>query len=111
MTATTTPTDTQLSTSPSDTQSEGTKSRSRGHIGRTVALTDVPMTVMTAAHRSADNLSPDELTRLETIWREGTERWAELSTASNLVTVDETGHAIQFDQPTIVISEVLKLLP
>ena len=75
------------------------------------SLGDLPMTVMTAAHRSSDGLTPDELTRLDTIWRDGTERWAQLSTASNIVTVEDTGHAIQVDQPTVVISELLKLLP
>jgi hypothetical protein len=51
------------------------------------------------------------LTRLDTIWRDGTERWAQLSTASNIVTVEDTGHAIQFDQPTVVLGQLLKLLP
>jgi pimeloyl-ACP methyl ester carboxylesterase len=74
-------------------------------------LGDLPMTIMTAAHRSGDGLTPDELTRLETIWREGMERWAQLSAASNIVIVEDTGHAIQDDQPTVVISELLKLLP
>ena len=49
--------------------------------------------------------------RLDTIWRDGTERWAQLSTASTIVTVEDTGHAIQDDQPTVVVSELLKLLP
>ena len=74
-------------------------------------LGDLPMAVLTAAHRSGDGLRPDELTRLETIWRDGTERWAQLSTASNVVTVEDTGHVIQVDQPTVVIDELLKLLP
>lgn len=75
------------------------------------SLGDLPMTVMTAAHRSPIGLSPEELTRLETVWAEGTERWAELSTASRILTVEDTGHAIQVDQPAMVIEEIAKLLP
>lgn len=80
-------------------------------VGTIASLGDLPMTILTAAHRSGDGLTPDELTRLETIWGEGMQRWAGLSTASNIVTVEDTGHAIQFDQPAVVISELLKLLP
>lgn len=74
-------------------------------------LGDLPMTVLTAAHRNPEGLTPDELTRLETIWRDGTQRWAQLSTSSDVVTVEDTGHAIQDDQPAVVISELLELLP
>lgn len=74
------------------------------------SLGDVPLTVLSAAHRSADGLTPDELTRLDTVWDEGMQRWAGLSTASKIVTVDDTGHEIQRDQPTIVIDEVIELL-
>jgi hypothetical protein len=59
----------------------------------------------------AGGVTPDELTRLDTIWGEGMQRWARLSTTSNVVTVQVTGHAIQDDEPTVVISELLKLLP
>jgi pimeloyl-ACP methyl ester carboxylesterase len=75
------------------------------------SLGDLPMTVMTAAHRSPDGLTPAELTRLQSTWDEGMQRWAGLSTASNVVTVEDTGHEIQTDQPAIVIDEVTKLLP
>lgn len=73
-------------------------------------LGDLPMTILTAAHREGFGLTPGELTRLDTIWRDGTERWAQLSTGSNVVTVDDTGHAIQDDQPAIFIDELMKLL-
>lgn len=74
------------------------------------SLGDVPMTVMTAAHRTPDGLTPNELARLESIWAEGTADWAGLSTASNIVTVEDTGHEIQSYQPEIVIDAVLDLL-
>lgn len=70
-------------------------------------LGDLPMTILTAAHRNSDGLTPGELTRLDTIWRDGPERWAQLSTGSNVVTVEDTGHAIQDDQPAIFIDELL----
>jgi pimeloyl-ACP methyl ester carboxylesterase len=38
------------------------------------------------------------------------QRWAQLSSSSSVVTVDETGHDIQLDQPAVVIAEVTKLL-
>jgi len=74
------------------------------------SLGDVPMTVLTAEHRSADGLTPDEHARLETVWTEGTRRWAGLSTTSEIVTVEDSGHDIQRDQPAVVIDEVSDLL-
>src|SRR4029453_18958943 len=73
-------------------------------------LGDLPMTILTAAHRNPDGLTPDELTRLETIWGEGMERWARLSTASDIVTVGAPGHATQDAPPAVVITEILELL-
>ena len=74
------------------------------------SLGDLEMSVVTAAHRSADGLTPDELTRLDSVWAAGTERWARLSTASKIVTVEDTGHDIHRDQPATVIDEVMELL-
>ena len=75
------------------------------------SLGDIPMTVMAAADRSPDGLSPEELTRITAAWSSGTNAWAQLSTRSRIVTVQDTGHAIQTDQPAIVIAEVTRLLP
>jgi pimeloyl-ACP methyl ester carboxylesterase len=75
------------------------------------SLGDVPMTVMTAAHRDGSGLPPGELERLDQVWNEGVERWAGLSSSSDVVTVDDTGHHIELDQPQLVIDELLKLLP
>jgi pimeloyl-ACP methyl ester carboxylesterase len=74
------------------------------------SLGALPMTVMTAAERSTAGLSPDESARLESVWRQGTERWATLSSASRIVSVEDTGHAIQDDQPAIVLGEIVKLI-
>jgi len=74
------------------------------------SLGDLPMTVLTA-HLISPALAPEEATRLDTLWGEGAERWAELSTASRILPVANTGHLIQFDQPAIVIEEISKLLP
>ena len=75
------------------------------------SLGNLPMTVMTAAHRTAPELPASELARIEAVWAAGTQRWAQLSSSSTVVSVDDTGHDIQVDQPAIVIAEALKLLP
>ena len=75
------------------------------------SLGELPMTVMTAAHRSANGLSPEEHARLDAIWDEGVKGWAELSAAARIVTVADTGHAIQYEQPALVIEEIVQLLP
>ena len=80
-------------------------------VGSITSLGDIPMTVMTAPHRSPDGLTPEELTRLDVLWREGTEHWASLSTASRIVTVEGAGHAIHAEQPSIVIDEIMALVP
>jgi len=76
------------------------------------SLGDVPMTVMTAAHRSDPSgaLTPAELARLDAAWTEGVDAWASLSSASTVVTVQDTGHVIQLDKPSLVIDEVASLL-
>jgi hypothetical protein len=55
--------------------------------------------------------TPDELARLDTVWAEGMERWAGLSTSSNVISVEDTGHHIEVDQPQRVIEELRTLLP
>ena len=67
------------------------------------------MTVVTAAHRDPQGLSPGELARPDTVWAEGMDRWAGLS-SSSIVVVDDTGHHIEVDQPHLVVDELLELL-
>ena len=75
------------------------------------SLGDLPMTVVTAAHRIDPGLGRAELRRLDTVWAEGVERWAALSSSSNVVSVEDTGHDIELDQPDLVVEELPRLLP
>jgi pimeloyl-ACP methyl ester carboxylesterase len=75
------------------------------------SLGDLPMTIMTAAHRDPSGLTDEEVTRLEAEWAVGMEEWAQLSLASSVVVVEDTGHHIELDQPQLVIDELSKLLP
>jgi pimeloyl-ACP methyl ester carboxylesterase len=74
------------------------------------SLGDLPMTVMTAAHRTDPALAQSELARLDTLWAEGVDRWAGLSSSASIVWVEDTGHDIQLDRPQLVVQELLKLL-
>jgi pimeloyl-ACP methyl ester carboxylesterase len=75
------------------------------------SLGDLPMTVMTAAHRDGQGLTPGELARLDTAWAEGMERWAGLSSSAHVVAVEDTGHHIEVDQPRLVVEALRQLLP
>jgi pimeloyl-ACP methyl ester carboxylesterase len=75
------------------------------------SLGDLPMTVITAAHRNGSGLTPAELERVDAVWAEGVDRWATLSSSSRVISVEETGHDIHVDQSQLVIDEVRKLLP
>jgi pimeloyl-ACP methyl ester carboxylesterase len=74
------------------------------------SLGATPMTVITGAHRSPQGLTPDEQARLDSLWADGAHRWAARSALSNVVTVEQTGHHIEVDQPQIVIDGVLDQL-
>lgn len=74
------------------------------------SLGDLPMVVVTAAHRIDPGPSPAEYERLDAVWADGMERWAALSSASTIVTVEDTSHHIHVDQPQRVIDELLKLV-
>jgi pimeloyl-ACP methyl ester carboxylesterase len=80
-------------------------------VAAVASLGDLPMTVMTAAHRTDPTLAPSELTRLDAIWAEGVQRWAGLSSSSRTVTVEDTGHHIELDRPQLVVDALLTLLP
>lgn len=75
------------------------------------SLGDVPMVVMTAARRSTPGLTETEVSRLNAVWDAGVERWAALSSASEVVVVDDTSHHIHVDHPRLVVDELLGLLP
>lgn len=79
-------------------------------VARITSLGDVPLTVMTGAHRDGTGLSPAELERLDATWAAGQERWAGLSSTSRIVIVEQTGHHIEVDQPARVVEELEALL-
>jgi pimeloyl-ACP methyl ester carboxylesterase len=71
----------------------------------------LPLIVVTASQRTFPGLAADQLARLNGVWNDGVDRWASLSTASTVVSVDDTGHDIQLDQPQVVIDQIEALLP
>ena len=75
------------------------------------SLGELPMAVVTAAHRTDPSLDAAELARLDAEWSEGVERWAALSSSSTVVTVDDTGHDIHVEHPELVAGEITRLLP
>jgi pimeloyl-ACP methyl ester carboxylesterase len=77
-----------------------------------VSLGSLPMAVITATHRELPaDLAPSEVARLNEAWNQGQKDWVALSMASHLVSVDDTGHHIEIDQPGVVIDEIIHLLP
>ncbi len=83
-----------------------------GEATRIVALGSLPTAVITASRRETPpDLATSEVERLNEVWNEGQQDWMALSTAAHLVTLDDTGHNIQIDQPAVVIDEITRLLP
>jgi pimeloyl-ACP methyl ester carboxylesterase len=80
-------------------------------VAKVASLGDLPLTVITAAHRNPEGISAQEQARLDRLWAEGEQRWAQRSSSSKVVTVDHTGHDIHLDQPQAVLHEVVELLP
>jgi len=81
-----------------------------GEAATVSSLDDLPMTVITAVHRTSPGLDPAQLARLDAAWSDGTARWAQLSSSSTVVPVDDTSHYIQHDHPDVVLAEVARLL-
>ncbi len=79
---------------------------------RIVSLGSVPMAVITATRREVPaDLAASEVDRLTAAWNQGQQDWMALSSAAHLLSIDDTGHHIQTDQPSIVIDEITRLLP
>lgn len=79
---------------------------------RISTLGSLPMAVITADHRELPaDLAPSEATRLNEVWDAGQQAWVSLSTDAHLVSVSDTGHHIEIDQPAVVIDEITRLLP
>ncbi len=76
------------------------------------SLGSLPMAVITATRREVPaDLSVSEVERLNEAWDQGQQDWAALSTAAHLVSVDDTGHHIEIDQPGVVVDEITRLIP
>jgi pimeloyl-ACP methyl ester carboxylesterase len=76
------------------------------------SLGSLPMAVITAARRGLPaDLAAAEVDRLNEAWDLGQQAWLALSTSSRLVSVEDTGHHIEIDQPGVVIDEITRLLP
>lgn len=79
-------------------------------VAKITSLGELPLTVITAAHRNPAGISSQEQTHLDQLWAAGEQRWAQMSSKSKVVTVDHTGHEIFLDQPQAVLHEVIGLL-
>lgn len=76
------------------------------------SLGSLPMAILTATERTLPaGLAAAEVARLTDAWNQGQQDWMALSTSAHLVTVDDTGHHIEIDQPGVVIDEITDLLP
>lgn len=76
------------------------------------SLGTLPIAVITATERDLPaDLSTTEVARLDDVWHRGQQAWVALSPAAHLVSVDDTSHDIQIDQPTVVVDEITRLLP
>jgi pimeloyl-ACP methyl ester carboxylesterase len=80
-------------------------------VSKVSTLGDLPLAVITDAHRSPDGITSEVQARLDRLWAAGQERWAALSSSSKVVTVEDTGHDIHIAQPQQVLAEVSRLLP
>ena len=74
------------------------------------SLDDLPVTVVTAAHRTWPGLTDAALTRLDAVWAEGVSRWTALSPNATTVTVEESGHYIQIEHPDVVVNALTQLM-
>ncbi len=82
-----------------------------GEVAAIDSLGALPLGVVTAAHHPFPGLDPVEAARLEEVWNQGQEQWLSLSSAAQLVTVEDTGHYIQLCRPDVVVAEIQRLLP
>jgi pimeloyl-ACP methyl ester carboxylesterase len=74
------------------------------------SLGDVPMTVATRADLSYPGLPTIVNSQLAGAWTEGQAHWASLSSAAKLITIADTSHNIQIDQPAVVVDQISALV-
>jgi pimeloyl-ACP methyl ester carboxylesterase len=73
------------------------------------SLGDLPLTVMTTAHRTDAVLSEAERARLDVVWDAGVAHWAGLSSRATVVTLD-SGHHIELEHPDQVAGGLAALI-
>ncbi|MBI4935384.1 MAG: alpha/beta hydrolase [Actinobacteria bacterium] len=79
---------------------------------RITSLGSLPMSVITGTRRELPaDLAASNVDRLNEAWAQGQQDWMALSTDARLVSIDDTGHHIEIDQPGVVIDEITRLLP
>ena len=77
-----------------------------------VSLGALPMAVVTATERELPTgLAAAEVARLTEAWNQGQLDWMSLSTNAHLVSVDDSRHHIEIDQPGVVIDQITHMLP
>lgn len=76
------------------------------------SLDALPMIVATAPDRGPGvaGLPASDVAALNAAWDTGQDHWVSLSSAARLVTVADTGHFIQVDQPGVVLDQIRQLL-
>jgi pimeloyl-ACP methyl ester carboxylesterase len=79
-------------------------------VGSIQSLGDIPMTVASRADLSYPDLPTTVASELASVWTEGQSHWASLSSAAKLITVADTSHNIQIDQPAVVVAQISALL-
>jgi hypothetical protein len=55
-------------------------------------------------------LASSEQSRLDEEWNAGQDHWVSLSSAAQLLSVDNTGHHIEVDRPDVVNLQIAALL-
>ncbi len=78
-------------------------------VAEVTSLGDLPMIVDTAAEHPW-GLTPSEDDRLDEEWNAGQDHWVSLSSAAQLMSVDDTGHHIEVDRPDVVNLQIAALL-
>jgi pimeloyl-ACP methyl ester carboxylesterase len=82
-----------------------------GDVAEIASVGSIPMVVITAVDRELpEGLAASELARLTGVWDDGQQHWLGLSTDARLVSVADTRHHIELDQPAVVIDEITRLI-
>jgi hypothetical protein len=83
--------------------------RAFAEVAEITSLGDLPMIVDTAAEHPR-GLAPSQEASVDEEWNEGQDHWVSLSSASQFLSVNDTGHYIQVDRPDVVNLQIAALL-